>query len=135
MNQAFVDTAGLIALTNADDQHFETALRVQAELTAAGTKLWTSEWVLAEFLAGTRAKARHRALGAVDALRASPRWTVARASPSDFAEALDLFRLRPDKDWSLVDCISINLCKRLRITNVFTSDHHFRQAGFRILLP
>ncbi|MFN0012840.1 MAG: type II toxin-antitoxin system VapC family toxin [Phycisphaerales bacterium] len=135
MNRAFVDTAGLIALTNADDQHFETALGVQADLTAAGARLWTNEWVLAEFLAGTRAKARRRALGAVDALRASPRWTVVCASTSDFAEALSLFRLRPDKHWSLVDCISINLCKRQRITHVFTSDHHFRQAGFRILLP
>jgi hypothetical protein len=39
-----------------------------------------------------------------------------------------------DKDWSLTDCMSISLANQLNIRQIFTSDHHFTQAGFEILL-
>jgi predicted nucleic acid-binding protein len=49
-------------------------------------------------------------------------------------EALCLYESRPDKRWSLVDCASMIICQRMKIGRVFTHDHHFRQAGFEILL-
>src|SRR5947207_10773248 len=36
--------------------------------------------------------------------------------------------------WSLVDCLSIIACQDRGIQEVFTGDHHFEQAGLRILL-
>jgi predicted nucleic acid-binding protein len=39
-----------------------------------------------------------------------------------------------DKDWGFVDCTSIVLAKFLGIKDVFSTDHHFEQAGFTILL-
>lgn len=39
-----------------------------------------------------------------------------------------------DKDWGLVDCTSIIVAKNLGISEIFTTDHHFEQAGFQILL-
>jgi len=41
---------------------------------------------------------------------------------------------RPDKEWSLTDCISSVAMNERNITDALTSDHHFEQAGFRILL-
>jgi hypothetical protein len=37
---------------------------------------------------------------------------------------------RPDKEWSLTDCISFVAMNERNITDALTSDHHFEQAGF-----
>jgi uncharacterized protein len=47
---------------------------------------------------------------------------------------MELFGDRPDKDWSLTDCISFIVMEERRITEALTGDHHFEQAGFRALL-
>jgi predicted nucleic acid-binding protein len=41
---------------------------------------------------------------------------------------------REDKDWGLVDCASFAVMQDLGITEAFTDDRHFQQAGFRRLL-
>ncbi len=51
-----------------------------------------------------------------------------------FLEALELYESRLDKGYSLTDCISMNVCHKLGITQVLTHDHHFEQEGFSILL-
>ena len=38
------------------------------------------------------------------------------------------------KDWSLTDCTSFEVMKERRITEAFTTDKHFEQAGFDILM-
>jgi predicted nucleic acid-binding protein len=47
---------------------------------------------------------------------------------------IELYRSRPDKDWSLTDCISFVVMSERRITTALTGDHHFEQAGFTALL-
>jgi len=51
-----------------------------------------------------------------------------------FAGGLDLYRERPDKDWSLTDCISFVIMRQQQITDALTADLHFVQAGFRALM-
>jgi predicted nucleic acid-binding protein len=41
---------------------------------------------------------------------------------------------RPDKDWSLTDCISFVVMENQDITEALTADRHFVQAGFTALL-
>ena len=56
-------------------------------------------------------------------------------STSDlFQRAPEFFSARPDKEWSLTYCISFVAMNERDITDALTSDHHFEQAGFRILL-
>jgi uncharacterized protein len=45
-----------------------------------------------------------------------------------------VFRQRPDKEWSLTDCISFAAMREENLTEALTGDRHFEQAGFRALL-
>jgi len=40
---------------------------------------------------------------------------------------------RPDKEYSLTDCLSMLTMRREGMTEVLTNDHHFTQEGFQIL--
>ena len=44
-----------------------------------------------------------------------------------------LYGARPDKGYSLVDCISMEAMRREGLTEVLTNDRHFEQEGFRTL--
>jgi predicted nucleic acid-binding protein len=45
----------------------------------------------------------------------------------------ELFSARPDKGYSLIDCISMQTMYREGLTDVLTNDRHFEQEGFRAL--
>jgi len=46
------------------------------------------------------------------------------------AAAWSLLEQYSDKEWSLVDAASFVVMRQLALTDAFTSDHHFTQAGF-----
>jgi predicted nucleic acid-binding protein len=45
----------------------------------------------------------------------------------------ELYVARPDKGYSLTDCISMQTMRRDGLTDVLTNDRHFEQEGFRAL--
>lgn len=51
-----------------------------------------------------------------------------------FLRGIEFYRQRPDKRYSLTDCVSMLICRDIKITNVLTSDHDFGHEGFQILL-
>ncbi|MFO1096117.1 MAG: hypothetical protein U0992_22845 [Planctomycetaceae bacterium] len=59
---------------------------------------------------------------------------VVPASTSLFTRAIELYRSRSDKDWGLTDCTSFVVMHDHGLTDALTSDEHFKQAGFRVLL-
>jgi hypothetical protein len=63
------------------------------------------------------------------------RWTTVLPASRDLLErGVKLFSQRPDKDWSLTDCISFVVMQDHSIQEALTTDHHFEQAGFLPLL-
>jgi len=48
--------------------------------------------------------------------------------------AVQLFRTRPDKDWSLTDCLSFVVMERRQMTEALTADRHFEQAGLKVTM-
>jgi predicted nucleic acid-binding protein len=63
----------------------------------------------------------------------NPAIRVVEQSRDSFLAGLDLYQSRPDKGYSLTDCISMQTMRRGRITEALTNDHHFEQEGFRAL--
>ena len=68
------------------------------------------------------------------AIRSDPNVSILEASRESLDRGLMLFSQRPDKDWSVTDCISFDVMREFAITEALTADHHFEQAGLTILL-
>jgi predicted nucleic acid-binding protein len=131
----FIDTSAFVALWDASDKHHAAALRVQAELTRNRRRLLTSEYIVDETV--TLLLTRHSHDAAADFLETVERteWLALEwISPDRFHVAASFFRKHTDHTWSFTDCVSFTLMRELRLHDAFTSDHHFRQAGFVPLL-
>lgn len=136
MRRLFVDTFYLIALAHPRDQWRARVLTFSRLLV--NYHLYTVDEVLAEFLTACSSSGaevrRHAARTVRDALD-NRQWTVIPQSRSSLLDALTLYEARPDKEYSLTDCIAMQTMRREGITEVLTNDHHFTQEGFRILFP
>lgn len=97
--------------------------------------VYTTEEVLTEVLAffSTDRWLRNRAVATVRTLMDDPSFHVIPHSHRSFVSAFDLYAARPDKGYSLTDCISMQTMRREGLTDVLTNDHHFEQEGFRVL--
>ena len=135
MKRLFADAQYWVALLSDKDQS-----RLDAQVlsrTLAGTTVITTEEVLTEVLAFFGEKGiliRLMAAAYVESLLGDPDVTVVPQSHRSFLEGLSLYQKRPDKGYSLTDCISMNTMKKENIVEVLTHDHHFSQEGFTILL-
>jgi uncharacterized protein len=130
----FVDTWALLALTNRDDARHAEAVALGQQFFAERRPHITSEWVLTEFLGGAaRPPLRLLAIESVRRALASPRTEVIYANHSDWRQAFEIYESHADKSWSLIDCLSILICRTKNITDVFTGDRHFEQAGLNAI--
>jgi predicted nucleic acid-binding protein len=59
--------------------------------------------------------------------------TVIEQNREVFLQGLSLFEARPDKGYSLTDCISMNVMREEGLTEVLSNDRHFAQEGFQLL--
>jgi uncharacterized protein len=46
---------------------------------------------------------------------------------------LKFYAERPDKNWSLTDSISFLIMRRENVKEAAAADHHFEQAGFKMV--
>jgi predicted nucleic acid-binding protein len=129
----FLDTSFLLALVLLDDEHHERALAWQRKIQAP---LLTTEYVLLELADALCAGdvLRHLAVSTIDLLKSDASVSIVAASTPLLDEGLEFFRRRPDKRWSLTDCISFVVMQGKQVTEALSSDHHFEQAGFSALL-
>jgi predicted nucleic acid-binding protein len=125
----FAGTFALIAWLNPrDDAH----PRVTAYLDGFTGRLVTTEWVLIELADALSAPgARSTAVAFLQAVRADPLFDIIDYDPVVYQAGFDLFATRPDKAWSLTDCISFTVMTQHGLSEALTADHHFEQAGFR----
>lgn len=132
----FLDTNGWLALLNASDDLHPLALPIWSELLEQGSAVVLTDWVIAETGNGlARTPARRQFRRAIEVLRSSARSRLYFVSPDHLERAVALYDRRGDKTWGLVDCASFVIMEDLGLTDAFTNDRHFKQAGFTCLLP
>ena len=135
LKKVFADTCYWIAIANPEDQLHEKARSVSRDL---GTILIiTNDEVLIEFLTFFGEKGpvlRKKAVDLVRRIISNPNIKVVPQTRMSFHEGVNLYEQRPDKGYSLTDCISMNTMKLENLNEVLTHDNHFTQEKFTTLL-
>jgi predicted nucleic acid-binding protein len=127
-----LDSGYFIALFNPNDD-----LHTRAQLWSRHVEeaLLVTEYVVWECVnAFSKPADRASAQVLVDHVRGHSAYLWIDASPVLFEAGLALHRDRPDKEWSLTDCVSFHLMSERGITRALAYDQHFEQAGFEALL-
>ena len=135
MRTVFADTAYWIAITSRTDRHHQQARALRQSLPPV--QLVTTDAVLLEFLAffaGGGALIRRVAAQTVRGLANLPNVELLPLTRSLFLDGLALYEARLDKEYSLADCISMQIMRQRGLTEALTSDHHFAQEGFVVLI-
>jgi len=128
----FLDTGYLLALFDPADELY---MRAMSWSLALREPCLVTEYVLWECVNSFSHPAdRSTARLIVDYLSSEPGYEIVSASPGVFAAGLRLHYERPDKAWSLTDCISFHVMRERGIQRALAYDEHFEQAGFVALL-
>lgn len=135
MREVFVDTSYAIALSAHTDQYHAQALQLATQLEVERTHLVTTHAVMLEIgNALSRLRYRQDAVKLLRAIEEDPTVEVVPISEQLYTRALMLYRERVDKEWRLTDFISFIVMWDRGIMEVLTTNSHFQQAGFRVLL-
>jgi uncharacterized protein len=132
MSTLLADTSFFVAYLNQRDEHHSLAVEW---MTMSSERIVTTEWILAELGDFLAEGSNRRLFGSlVRALSVEERVEIVPADHDSFLNALVMYTRRPDKSWSFTDCTSFGLMKARKINAALTTDHHFEQAGFNVLL-
>ncbi len=134
MRRVFADSLYWIALSHQGDQWHAAALKASRALQRA--EIVTTQEMLGELLTAFRYNPQLRGIAArrVHQITADPHIIVVPQSDHSFQAGFALYQSRPDKQYSLTDCISMETMRQQGITDILTHDNHFTQEGFTILL-
>lgn len=128
MQVLFADAWYYIALLDSQDSRHGEAVEF---LKRRHARIVTTEWVLTEAAAGLSApRTRGLFVQLLKTLNGDPDTEIVQLDRALHDQGLDMYRHRPDKSWSLVDCVSFTVMANRVITEALTDDHHFKQAGY-----
>lgn len=131
MDAIFVDTGYWLALELANDQNHAAALGHWQRIVKALPPLVTTSYVFDEVVTFFNNRGHHaKAVQVGNRLLHSPSIQMIQVDEALFFEGWTLLQQRPDKSYSLTDCLSFIVMKRLGLQVAYTFDQHFAQAGF-----
>ncbi|GBO54532.1 hypothetical protein APA_2479 [Pseudanabaena sp. lw0831] len=136
MKAIFADTFYWIALINSRDTWHLRAIEVSQELS--NSPLIISDGIIDELFAYSSKRGDLMRLKVSELYKIflkDPNIQIIFYTPEIRQKGIDLYEQRPDKGYSLVDCISMVIMKEIGISEVLTNDKHFAQEGFTILFP
>ncbi|MFZ0829690.1 MAG: type II toxin-antitoxin system VapC family toxin [Thermoplasmata archaeon] len=131
----FIDSSAWIALLDQRDGFHRRARAFQQELVGGvHGRLVTTDYVLDEAVTYLRQRGPAHLVGNFrNIVTESESVQVVWTTPDRFWAAWDTLLGRPDKRWSLTDCLSFVTMQALGIRLAFGFDSDFRQAGFDLL--
>ena len=131
----FVDTSFLAARLNRRDMLHAAAKRLSADWADTPTRFITTDAVLLEYANHFCASVlRALCIRSIAVVRAAADWQILPITGELMARAEKRYAKFADKEWSLTDCVSMEVMVVHRVKDVATADRHFAQAGFRVLL-
>ena len=134
MKTVFADSHYWIAIVNPNDSWAKAAKAARASL--GEVFIVTTDEVLTELLAAlSRGEhMRKQAAKMVRAILENPNVKVSPQTRDSFLKGLTFYENRSDKEYSLTDCISMNVMRAESLVEVLTHDRHFEQEGFTFLI-
>ena len=131
----FADTSYWMALSRKRDQYNRHAAAWNRFVIRTRSTIVTTEAVLWEWLnAFSDASTRAVAVEGYRRAHADARIEVVPFQPEMIDSAVELYRTRSDKSWSLTDCLSFAVMERRQLTEALTTDRHFEQAGMKVMM-
>jgi predicted nucleic acid-binding protein len=134
--EVFVDSAGLYALADHRDPARAAALACVSDLLRSGRRLILTDYIIDE--AATLAKTRGGSSGALRLLEIVDRsdgFHIEWIGAARFDATKAFFRKHADRGYSFTDCTSFVVMRELGLKDALTTDRHFAEAGFTVLLP
>jgi predicted nucleic acid-binding protein len=132
MKPVFLDTVGLLALRDVADQWHSAANAAFAQLVASKSSLLTTSFILLE--RGNASVRRPYRLEA-SRLRATleQRGELIVPKCEVWRRGWEAYDSGTVGQAGIVDCVSYAVMRRVGLTQAFTNDRHFRDAGFETL--
>lgn len=131
MKGLFVDTAGWMALADANDPQHEASRQVRDDWLREGGILVSTDYVIDETLTLLRMRLGLQAAALWwDQVEASARLHWEWIDPLRAEKARRWFFQWTDKRFSFTDCTSFVVMRELNLSRALTTDKHFLQAGF-----
>ncbi len=133
MDKIYLDTSGLKALLDINDDFHEQAVEIWKKLQQEGVQLILSNYILNETLTllrircnlETTLKVRQLVLESSSAVR------LIRITSEDEQDAWEWFE-QDLSGLSYTDCVSFAAMRRLGIARCLSFDRHFERAGFEL---
>lgn len=129
----FVDTSAWFAASVRSDRNHGPA---QAWVEENKEPLLTTDYVIDETLTLLKRRGEFEcALELGAEFFSGTLAEIVRLTEADWLRAWNVFRHFKDKDWSFTDCTCKVVIEKLRISECFAFDDHFRQFGSVTVLP
>lgn len=132
MRRAFLDSSAIYALADRNDTDHESVLGIYR---GRATEYLTHEVILLEaFSLIAKRLNKEAAIDWIGALKTSPRINITPPSPDLIERGWRRCARFADKEWDWIDCMSFEFMDANRLRDALSLDHHFAQAGFRLLV-
>jgi predicted nucleic acid-binding protein len=134
--RVFGDTSFFFALVAKRDPAHQPAVTAYEKLLRAGSRVVTSDYIIDETLTLTKARINaESALALLDRIEASEAIDLEEITPARFSSSKTYFRKHCDHGYSFTDCTSFTVMREYHLRAALTTDRHFAEAGYEVLLP
>lgn len=134
-DDTFIDTSGFYSVLVRRDRMHGRAAALMADAARNRRRFVTTDYVLDESITLLKSRGFANLVAPLfESIDASAAIRIEWTTPERFREVRTFCLRHEDKAWSFTDCLSFVVMRSHDLSAALTSDTHFEQAGFRILL-
>jgi predicted nucleic acid-binding protein len=131
---AFVDTSALYAIIDRKDSHHLMMSGLVRQLLQSRRRLITTDYIVCEAINLANARPGNQVGERIlDLIDRSSALRVEWVGSARCEATKSFYRRHSDHRYSFTDCTSFVIMRELKLSQVLTTDEHFREAGFEVL--